>query len=216
MIELTDLAVRQGAFALDGISFQIESGQYAVLTGQTGAGKTTLLEVVAGLRRPSRGIVRLNGTDATHFPPRARGVGYVPQDGALFRTMTVQEQLAFALTVRKVPTRDVAVRVGELAEWLGIAHLLNRRPAGLSGGETQRVALGRALAAKPNVLLLDEPLSAQDDETRAGLTEILLQLRNARQTSVLHITHNRAEAEALADVRFHLEKGRLAPVNSRR
>ncbi len=216
MIELAEITVKQGAFALEGISFRIEPGQYAVLTGQTGAGKTTLLEIIAGLRRPTSGMIRLNGTNVTNSTPGSRGVGYVPQDGVLFRTMTVREHLAFALAIRKTPTAEVDKRVSELAEWLGIGHLLSRRAVGLSGGETQRVALGRALSAKPKVLLLDEPLAAQDDETRAGLIALLLQLRETRQTTVLHITHNRAEAEALADIWFHLEQGSLAPAPARR
>jgi ABC-type sugar transport system ATPase subunit len=216
VIELADVAVRQGAFALAGLSLRVEAGRYAVLTGKTGAGKTTLLEVIAGLRSPVVGRVRVNGHDVTNLPPRARGVGYVPQDGALFQTMTVRDHLAFGPTVQRTPSAEVRRRVAELADWLGVGPLLDRRAVGLSGGETQRVALGRALAANPTVLLLDEPLAAQDDDTRAGLTALLAQLRDARRTTVLHITHNKAEAEALADDRFHLDAGTLARANGRR
>jgi ABC-type sugar transport system ATPase subunit len=205
VIELAAVAVRQGGFTLEDVSFRIDDGRYAVLTGKTGGGKTTILEVIAGLRATSSGRVILHGTDVTGLPPRNRGVGYVPQDGVLFKTMTVRENLAFAFAIRRDPNAEG--RVNELAGWLGIRHLLDRKPVGLSGGETQRVALGRALAARPRVLLLDEPLAAQDDETRAGLTLLLQQLRDARETTVLHITHNRAEAEALADDRFQLEGG---------
>jgi ABC-type sugar transport system ATPase subunit len=212
VIELAAVSVRQGAFVLSGLNLRIESGRYAVLTGKSGVGKTTLVEVIAGLRPPAAGRVNLSGVDVTGLPPRARGVGYVPQDGVLFRTMTVREHLSFALRIRRAPALDVTTRTTVLAGWLGIEHLLDRKAVGLSGGETQRVALGRALAARPGVLLLDEPLAAQDDDTRAGLTDLLRQLRDARRTTVLHITHNRAEAEALADVRFHMEDGAVRPV----
>src|SRR5262245_4864143 len=166
MIEITNLAVRQGKFALSGISLAVPAGQYAVLMGKSGCGKTTVLEAVAGLRSPVAGTITLAGRDVTAARPRARHVGYVPQDGALFDTMPVRENLAFALDVRGDADADIEKRVGELAGWLEIADLLDRRPYFLSGGEKQRVALGRALASRPPVLLLDEPLSSLDDDTR--------------------------------------------------
>ncbi|HYH64489.1 MAG TPA: ABC transporter ATP-binding protein, partial [Urbifossiella sp.] len=207
MVELDGVSVRQGAFALDGVSLAVPTGAYAVLLGPSGAGKTTLLEVVAGLRRPRAGRVRLRGADVTHLPPAARNVGYVPQDAALFRTMTVRENLGFALTVRGA---DPAVRVAELAAWLGLGALLDRRAVGLSGGEAQRVALGRALAFRPDVLLLDEPLNAVDETTRADLLAALDGLKRERRVTVLHVTHARAEADRLADVVLELDGGRVS------
>src|SRR5687767_9547183 len=130
--------------------------------GKTGCGKTTLLEAVAGLRQPAAGRVILGGLDVTDRPPGERGLGYVPQDAALFRTMTVYGHLAFALNLRGWARAAVEARVRELADWLEITPLLQRRPAGLSGGEAQRVALGRALSFRPKYLLLDEPLSSLD------------------------------------------------------
>jgi ABC-type sugar transport system ATPase subunit len=206
MVELDAVSVRQGAFGLDGVSLAVPAGAYAVLVGPSGAGKTTLLEVVAGLRRPRAGRVRLRGADVTRLPPAARNVGYVPQDAALFRTMTVRENLAFALAVRGT---DATARVAELAAALGLGGLLDRRTVGLSGGEAQRVALGRALAARPDVLLLDEPLSAVDEATRADLLALLDGLRRERRVTVLHVTHARAEADRLADVVLELDGGRV-------
>ncbi|QDU19496.1 ATP-binding cassette domain-containing protein [Urbifossiella limnaea] len=207
MIELDAVTVRQGAFALDGVSLAVPPGAYAVLLGPSGAGKTTLLEVIAGLRRPRAGRVLLRGTDVTRLPAAARNVGYVPQDAALFRTMTVRENLGFALAVRGA---DPAARVAELAGWLGLGGLLDRRAVGLSGGEAQRVALGRALAFHPDVLLLDEPLNAVDEAARAALLDLLGGLRQQRRVTVLHVTHARAEADRLADVVLELDRGGVA------
>jgi molybdate/tungstate transport system ATP-binding protein len=210
MIALDGVAVRQGAFALDDISFAIPAGLYAVLLGRTGGGKTTLLEVIAGLRLPQAGRVLLRGTDATRLPPAARNVGYVPQDAALFRTMTVRENLVFALAVRGANRSEIDARVAELAGWLGLAPILARRAVGLSGGESQRVALGRALAFRPDVLLLDEPLNAVDEAMRGDLIELLDTIRREHRMTVLHVTHNRPEADRLADLILELDAGRIA------
>src|SRR5438128_2730155 len=141
MIDVQGLAIRQGQFQLDGISFAVPRGRYAVLMGKTGSGKTTVLEAVAGLRRPAAGRILLGDRDVTGLDPADRDVGYVPQDGALFRTMTVRQNLGFALAIRRRPADAIAQRVEELAGWLEIGHLLDRRAVGLSGGETQRIAL---------------------------------------------------------------------------
>jgi ABC-type sugar transport system ATPase subunit len=154
--------------------------------------------------------VLLRGTDVTQLPPAARNVGYVPQDGALFRTMTVRDNLAFALTVRSAARAETDARVAELAGWLGLTPLLGRRAVGLSGGEAQRVALGRALAFRPDVLLLDEPLNAVDEETRGDLIDLLDSIRRERWMTVLHVTHNRPEADRLADLVLELDAGRVA------
>jgi ABC-type sugar transport system ATPase subunit len=209
MITVHNLHLRQGAFLLDGVSLHVPTGSYGVLMGQTGSGKTTLLEAVAGLRAISSGRVQLDGVDVTDFPPAARGVGYVPQDAALFRSLSVRENLGFALAVRKTPREAIERRVQELADWLGIAHLLERVPQGLSGGEAQRVALGRALAFRPRTLLLDEPLSSLDEDTRDQLHGLLDNLKQTREVTVLHVTHSRHEAQRLADVTLRLADGRV-------
>jgi ABC-type sugar transport system ATPase subunit len=209
MVGLEGVSIRQGAFALDGVSLAVPAGAYAVLLGRTGSGKTTLLEVIAGLRAPSAGRVLLRGADATRLPPAARGVGYVPQDAALFRTMTVRENIGFALAVRGAPRPEIDARVAELADWLGLTAILDRRAVGLSGGEAQRVALGRALAFRPDVLLLDEPLSAVDEATRGELLGLLESVRRSRRATAIHVTHSRGEAERLADVVIELDGGRV-------
>jgi ABC-type sugar transport system ATPase subunit len=209
MIELRDVSIRQGAFSLSSVSLQVPSGRYGVLMGKTGCGKTTLLEAIAGLRHAARGQVLLAGRDVTNLAPGDRGVGYVPQDAALFRTMTVYNHLAFALKLRAMKRPAAHDRVQELASWLGITRLLQRRPPGLSGGETQRVALGRALSFRPRYLLLDEPLSSLDEETRGSMIELLNNLRKSGSVTVLHVTHNSSEAAQLADVRFRLVDGKL-------
>lgn len=207
MISVEQLVIEQGVFRLDDVTFAIPTGTYASLMGATGSGKTTLLEVIAGLRRPVRGRVVLDGRDVTHLSPAARGLGYVPQDKTLFRTRTVFRNLAFALELRQFSRDDIRQRVAEMAGWLRIDHLLDRYPEGLSGGEAQRVALGRALIFEPSLLLLDEPLSALDDDTRSQLVDILRSIRDRRQVTILHITHNRAEAESLAELRLRIRDG---------
>jgi ABC-type sugar transport system ATPase subunit len=209
MIRLDDISWCAGEFRLEQVSFTVPTGRYGVLMGKTGGGKTSLLEIICGLRRPSAGRVWLGERDVTDLAPGERGLGYVPQDGALFPTMTVREQIGFAQRLRHRPAEEIAARVTELAAPLGIAHLLDRKLDGLSGGERQRVALGRALAAKPQVLLLDEPLSALDDDTREPLADLLRTVQRETAVTVLHITHNRSEAARLADFLFRLEDGRV-------
>ncbi len=207
MISLEKVAVRAGAFSLEGVSFEVAAGAYAVLMGKTGSGKTTLLEAVCGLRPVASGRIFVGGRDVTALRPGDRGLAYVPQDRALFWTMTVREHLEFAPSIRKWEPRAIADRVEELAGLLGIAPLLDRRPAGLSGGEAQRVALGRALAARPDTLLLDEPLSALDEETREGMFTLLDSVRKKSPVTVVHVTHSHEEARRLADKVYLLRGG---------
>ncbi len=212
MISLDSIAWRAGAFRLENVSFTVPAGCYAVLMGRTGCGKTTLIEIICGLRQPRSGRVIVADRDVTNEAPGERGIGYVPQDGALFPTFKVREQLGFALRLRRRPSDEINARVAELANELGIAHLLDRLPQHLSGGERQRVALGRALAAKPKVLLLDEPLSALDEELRDDLAALLKRVQREHGITALHITHSRAESAALADVVFRLSEGRICEV----
>ncbi len=212
MIAVENLALRAGRFALEGVSFRVEQGQYAVLMGRTGCGKTTLLEAVAGLKPVRAGRVLLMGRDVTSLKPAERGVGYLPQDLALFPTMTVRRHLEFALDVRGWSRADMCERVDELAALLGLGHLLDRRPEGLSGGESQRVALGRAISFRPRVLLLDEPLSALDDETHQEMYALLRLVQRQTGVTALHVTHNQSEAKALADRLLVLKGGAIHEV----
>lgn len=212
MIAVEGLAMRQGGFELRDVAFHIPEGEYGVLMGQTGCGKTTVLEAVCGLRPIVAGRIRVGGRDVTRERPGNRGIGYVPQDGALFATMTVRQHLAFALMIRRRPARQIAARVEELAHQLGIAHLLDRHPLGLSGGERQRVALGRALSFSPRALCLDEPLSALDEDTQMRMRDLLADLHRSTRITVLHVTHSREEAERLATVRLAMEAGKVRAV----
>ena len=209
MIELDRITVQAGSFRIADISLNIPTGQYGVLMGKTGCGKTTILESVIGLRRVAQGRIRLGDEDVTDLNPAVRGVGYVPQDGALFSHLSVREHLAFALAIRNVPTATIDERVAELASLLRIGHLLERRPRGLSGGERQRVALGRALSFRPRVLCLDEPLSALDSETRVQMCDLLIDIKQRTGVTTLHVTHSPDEAERLADCLFRLVDGRI-------
>lgn len=209
MIRLEDITWRAPAFRLERVSFSVPSEKYAVLMGKTGTGKTTLLEIICGLRRPESGTVRLGDRDVTREAPGSRGLGYVPQDGALFPTMTVRRQIGFGLRMRGTSRPKIAELVGQLAGEVGIDHLLDRKPPGLSGGEKQRVALARALALQPRVLLLDEPLASVDEETQDDLIALLRRTQRDHGITVLHVTHSRREAEALGEVRLKLEGGQV-------
>jgi molybdate/tungstate transport system ATP-binding protein len=209
MIAVEQLQISAGAFALNGISFALPAGSYGVLMGRTGVGKTTLLEAICGLRRVHGGRIRLGEDDVTDWPPARRNIGFVPQDAALFPHLKVREQIGFSLGVRKQPAETIRQRVEEVAGWLGITPLLERPITGLSGGEAQRVALGRALAFQPRALCLDEPLSALDQDTRESMCELLESVQSRTGVTVLHITHNRAEAERLADCVLDLRDGQL-------
>ncbi len=209
MIEFSGVSIRAGDFVLSDLSFTLASGEYAVLMGRTGSGKTTILEAICGLRAVMQGSIRLDGVDITGWSPGDRQVGYVPQDQVLFPTFTVGEHLAFALRLRKRSAAEIARRTTELAELLGIGLLVDRTIGGLSGGERQRVALGRALSFQPSILLLDEPLSALDEETRSEMSDLLQQVKATTGVTTLHVTHNREEAAALADRHLTLTKGKL-------
>lgn len=199
MIEVKDLIIKQGSFTLPKISFRIETGKYAVLMGKTGSGKSTILESICGLRKVFSGHVLIDGVDVTRWSPPDRNVGYMPQDLALFPTLNIREHLEFAMKLRRMPDDRRREQVEFLSAILGLEKLLDRKIQGLSGGESQRVALGRALSFGPRVLLLDEPLSALDAETRETAQQLLKEVNRKTGVTVLHVTHNQEEATTLAD-----------------
>jgi ABC-type sugar transport system ATPase subunit len=210
VIAVENLTIRQGNFTLSDVRLHVPNGEYAVLMGKTGCGKTTILEAICGLRPVTPpGRVMLMDRDVTNLKPAERGIGYVPQDGALFPTMTVRDHLAFALRIRHWERVRIDETVNEIATMLGVQHLLDRKPGGLSGGEAQRVALGRALSFHPGALLLDEPLSALDDATREEMYALLRTIRRRTGVTALHVTHSVTEAQTLGDRIFVLQDGQV-------
>lgn len=205
MIDIQQIIVCAGQFTLGPITLTAPQGSYAVLMGRSGCGKTTLLEAICGLRPLVSGSIRLSGCEIASIPPAARSIGYVPQDGALFPTMTVFDHLAFPLQLRRWRREQIRQRVESLAAQLEISPLLERYPTGLCGGERQRVALGRALSASPTILCLDEPLSALDAYAHTHFCTLLRILNQESGITVLHVTHNPQEAYSLATCLFTLD-----------
>ena len=212
MIEIQQLTVTSGAFELRDINLTVETGEYAVLTGPTGSGKSTLLETICGLKRLTTGQILVDGQPIQHLPPAQRQIGFVPQDAALFPEMSVEKQLGFSLAVRKVSQQVCQSRVNELLELLELTHLRSRTPHGLSGGEKQRVAIGRALAFRPKLLCLDEPLSAIDANMRQRMVERLKKIHSSEGTTILHATHYPDELQEIDSIGFRMEQGRFEPV----
>ncbi|MDB2686271.1 ABC transporter ATP-binding protein [Mariniblastus sp.] len=209
MIEIQQLNVTHGAFELCDINLAVQTGEYAILTGPTGCGKSTLLETICGLNRMSTGRILVDGQPIHHLPPAQRQIGFVPQDAALFPEMTVEKQLGFSLMVRKVSRERYLRRINELLELLELTALRSRTPLGLSGGEKQRVAIGRALAFQPRLLCLDEPLSAIDASMRQRMVDRLKRIHAAEKTTILHATHYPDELQNIDSIGFQMEQGRL-------
>lgn len=213
-VEVRGVSLRLGEFAVRDVSLDVAAGEYFVLLGPTGAGKTVLLECIAGLHRPAQGDIFIAGRQVTDVPPERRGIGYLPQDYALFPHLNVRDNIAFGMKLRRWPAHDISRRVAELAEMLHITHLLHRSPLRLSGGERQRVALARALAISPRVLLLDEPLSALDEQTREGLCLELRRLQRELGTTTIHVSHNFEETLMVADRIGILHQGQVQQVGT--
>ncbi|MBI4821196.1 MAG: sulfate ABC transporter ATP-binding protein [Deltaproteobacteria bacterium] len=195
--------------AVEGVSFDVGGGELVALLGPSGSGKSTILRIIAGLERAERGEVWMGGQRVDHLHAKDRGIGFVFQHYALFRHMTVAENVAFGLWVRKVPERLRRKRAGELLEVMGLDGLGSRYPSQLSGGQRQRVALARALAPEPSVLLLDEPFAAVDAKVRAELRRWLRRLHDELHVTSLFVTHDQDEAFALADRVIIVHSGRL-------
>ncbi len=204
------VSIRAGDFTLDEVDFVIPSGAYAVLMGATGSGKTTILEATCGLRAISSGSIAIEERAIQTLPPAERLIGYVPQDGALFPTMTARRQIALPLELRGTDRTSALNRVAELAELVQIEHLLDRRPEGFSGGERQRVAIARAIAWKPQLLLMDEPIGALDEVMRARVLDALRAVHAHTGVTTVHVTHDPRDVEAISTMLFRLEDGRVS------
>ena len=198
MIQLKKLTVRAGEFMLREIDMQIEEGTCHALLGPSGSGKSTLVQAILGLRTPESGAVLLKGKEVTHLPTHRRGFGYLPQHLALFPHLNVEENLRYGIRAQRLPAADTEPLLRELIEVTGIGGLLDRMPATLSGGERQRVALVRALAPRPKMLLLDEPFSALDAGLKRDLWMLAKRLQQEYGTTMLLITHDLEEAGFLA------------------
>jgi len=214
VVQVRGVSLRLGEFAVHDVSLDVQQGEYFVLLGPTGAGKTVVLECVAGLHRPEKGDVYVDGERVNEAPPELRELGYLPQDYALFPHLTVAQNIGFGMRVQRKPRAEIERRVQELAALLGITHLLRRSPVKLSGGEQQRVALARAVAIEPKVLLLDEPLSALDEQTREGLCVELRRVHEELETTTLHVSHNFEETLAVADRIGIIHQGRMQQVGT--
>jgi sulfate transport system ATP-binding protein len=214
-IEIRNVTKRFGSFlALDEVSLEIPDGSLTAVLGPSGSGKSTLLRIVAGLERPDSGEVLLSGEDATRLAPQRRNVGFVFQHYAAFKHMTVRDNVAFALTIRKRPRQEIRERVDELLELVQLQGFADRYPSKLSGGQRQRMALARALAAKPRVLLLDEPFGALDARVRAELRDWLRRLHEEVHVTTVFVTHDQEEAMEVADRVAVLDRGRLEQVGA--
>jgi sulfate transport system ATP-binding protein len=212
-IESRNVTKRFGDFvALDDVSIDVESGSLTALLGPSGSGKSTLLRVIAGLEVADAGDVYISGREATALAPQKRGVGFVFQHYAPFKHMTVWDNVAFGLQIRRRPKAEIRSRVAELLELVQLGGLGKRYPAQLSGGQRQRMALARALAPEPEVLLLDEPFGALDARVRIELRQWLLRLHDEMHVTTIFVTHDQEEALELADSIVVMNKGRVEQV----
>jgi iron(III) transport system ATP-binding protein len=199
MIRLERLTVRVGRFLLEDISLDIPTGGYGLVIGPTGSGKTTLLRIIAGLERQNAGVVTMGGRDVSALPPSQRNYGIVFQSYALFPNLTVARNVGYGLETRKVAKARIEARIDELLALVGLAAHKHKYPAQLSGGEQQRIALARALAPSPALLLLDEPLSALDARVRQSLRHEMRALQRRLGVTTIMVTHDQEEALAMAD-----------------
>lgn len=213
MIAADSLSYKAGAFELENISFSVRSDETLVVLGPTGAGKTVLLELLAGLRKPSRGSIVSEGKDITRLPPEKRGIGLVYQDYLLFPHLNVFDNIAYGLRASGAPTREVRPQVEETAARFGVSALLSRRTRNLSGGEQQRVAIARTLITLPRVLLLDEPFSAVDPNTKDALMRELSGILSSYHVPVVYVTHDQLEAMEMADKIAVMNNGRIVQLD---
>ncbi len=214
LLERVTKAFPGGVKAVDEVSLEIEPGEFLVLVGPSGCGKSTLLRMIAGLEEATGGTIRIDGADVTDLPPRARDIAMVFQTYALYPHMSVRDNLAYGLKVRKTSKTETARRVDEVAQLLGLDELLDRRPAALSGGQRQRVAMGRAIVREPKAFLMDEPLSNLDAKLRVSMRAQLSALHARLGTTTVYVTHDQVEAMTLGRRVAVMRDGRILQVDT--
>jgi sulfate/thiosulfate transport system ATP-binding protein len=216
-IEAQSVTKRFGDFvAVDDVSISVPNGSLTALLGPSGSGKSTLLRVISGLEQPDAGCVVIEGSDVTGLPPQRRGIGFVFQHYAAFKHMTVHKNVAFGLEIRRRPRSEIKARVEELLELVQLTGLAKRYPAQLSGGQRQRMALARALAVEPTVLLLDEPFGALDARVRKELRAWLRRLHDEVHVTTVFVTHDQEEAMEIADQIVLMNHGRVEQTGTAR
>jgi multiple sugar transport system ATP-binding protein len=198
-----------GVAAVDDVTLEIADGEFLVLVGPSGCGKSTLLRIIAGLEEASEGRILIGDTDVTDLAPRNRDIAMVFQSYALYPHMTVRQNLAYGLKVRRTPKEEIRTRVEEVAKMLGLEEMLERRPAQLSGGQRQRVAMGRAVVREPKAFLMDEPLSNLDAKLRVGMRASLAQLHSRLGVTTVYVTHDQVEAMTLGKRVAVMRDGRI-------
>ena len=212
-IDVQGVCKRFGEFAaVDDITLEIPEGSLTALLGPSGSGKSTLLRVIAGLEQPDSGTILIDGEDVTHARPQDRGIGFVFQHYAAFTHMSVRQNIAFGLQIRKRPKDEIRAKVDELLEIVGLTKWAGQRPSQLSGGQRQRMALARALAIDPRVLLLDEPFGALDAKVRAELRRWLRRLHEEQGVTTVLVTHDQEEAMEVSDRIAVMNEGQLQQV----
>lgn len=196
---IDQVAITAGTFSLGPVTLSATCGEYCVLMGATGTGKSLLVKAVCGLQPITNGRIVINGRDVTVLEPRYRAIGYVPQQSALFTHLSVEKNLCFALRVNGSSRQEIHSEVAKISEMLDICHLLKRDPATLSGGERQKVALGRALMRKPQLLVLDEPVCALDMQSRTDVCTCLVSVQKHLKITTIHVCHDQSEAHMVGD-----------------
>ncbi len=203
-----------GAVAVSALDLEVADGEFLVLVGPSGSGKTTVLRMVGGLEEATAGEIRIGGRDVTGLAPRDRDIAMVFQTYALYPHMTVAQNMAFGLKLRKTPAAEIRRRVEETAALLGLSDLLDRRPRALSGGQRQRVAMGRAIVREPAAFLMDEPLSNLDAKLRVQMRAEITRLHHRLRTTTLYVTHDQTEAITMADRVAVMHEGRLQQLDA--